>query len=26
LGGTDKVFVATNNEQDAMMIALKYMS
>jgi hypothetical protein len=26
LGGEDKVFVATNNEQDAMMIALKYMS
>ena len=26
LGGYDKVFVATNNERDAMMIALKYMS
>jgi hypothetical protein len=26
LGGEDKIFVATNNEQDAMMIALKYMS
>jgi len=24
LGGEDKVFVATNNEQDAVMIALKY--
>ncbi len=24
LGGYDKVFVATNNEQDAIMIALKY--
>jgi hypothetical protein len=26
LGGEDKIFVATNNERDAMMIALKYMS
>jgi hypothetical protein len=26
LGGEDKIFVATNNQQDAMMIALKYMS
>jgi len=26
LGGEDKIFVATNNEQDAIMIALKYMS
>ena len=26
LGGEDKIFVATNNEQDALMIALKYMS
>ena len=26
MGGEDKVFVATNNERDAMMIALKYMS
>ena len=26
LGGEDKVFVATNNDRDAMMIALKYMS
>lgn len=25
-GGEDRVFVATNNERDAMMIALKYMS
>lgn len=24
LGGEDKVFVATNNEQDAVMLALKY--
>lgn len=24
LGGYDKVFIATNNEQDAIMIALKY--
>ena len=24
LGGEDKVFVATNNEQDALMIAMKY--
>ena len=24
LGGEDKIFVATNNEKDAMMIALKY--
>jgi len=24
LGGEDKIFVATNNERDAMMIALKY--
>jgi hypothetical protein len=26
LGDRDKVFVATNNDKDAMMIALKYMS
>lgn len=26
LGGEDQVFVATNNDKDAMMIALKYMS
>lgn len=26
LGGEDKVFVATNSDKDAMMIALKYMS
>jgi hypothetical protein len=26
LGDEDKVFVATNNDRDAMMIALKYMS
>lgn len=26
LGGADKVFVATNSDRDAMMIALKYMS
>ena len=24
LGGEDKIFVATNNERDALMIALKY--
>jgi hypothetical protein len=24
LGGEDRVFVATNNERDAIMIALKY--
>ena len=26
LGGEDKIFVATNNDKDAMMITLKYMS
>lgn len=26
MGDTDKIFVATNNDKDAMMIALKYMS
>ena len=26
LGGEDKIFVATNSDKDAMMIALKYMS